>query len=176
MHISFQNQMNDIKVSPQYYNIPCTTNGTLRSNHLGSMCATEFIEPFSTFSPMKTLKNRTTLQNVFNPYELISSTLHNNEFSPSTSLFGLIGTNRLKKDESIGKASLRKRNDDNRFDVLDILPNKTNESSLKQSGRTPSSGLVSFTNSESFPISIRSSTNPTWESRTSKYYLVLHKW
>lgn len=109
------------------------------------------------------------LQRLINPYELISTTLHNNEFSPSRSLFDLFGKNELGADDLNGTTSLWKFNDPNRFGVLDIVPSRPNEFYSKNSVPPPPLRLGSPTSDlESFSPAIKS-TKPIRESNTSKH-------
>ncbi|XP_055307571.1 uncharacterized protein LOC129571745 isoform X2 [Sitodiplosis mosellana] len=69
-------------------------------------------DSFSPIIPSEFYYNRS----ILNPYELISSTLHNNEFSPSASMYDLMRRNELSANDTRGTTI----NEIGRFNILDV--------------------------------------------------------
>lgn len=144
----------------------CPSNTLIQANHPST---NNLPHMFDTFSPLTHVEKRTNFQRLINPYELISSTLHNNEFSPSTSLFNLLGRNENQREDLVGTVSLRKRNNPNRFGVVDILPHRSNDGNSTNSVSSSSLGLPPPTPAlESLPLSVKSMA-PIWKSHSGKY-------
>lgn len=106
--------------------------------------------------------NRSILQTTINPYELISSTLHNNEFSPSSSMNNLMRRNEISASELRKTIVLPNRQDACRLKYSDFLmPNIRNnnigiaktKTIFKQPPPPPPPAL------ESLPLSVKSISN-----------------
>lgn len=121
-----------------------------RQNYPLSNSVVRVVEPFP---PSECYYSRSTLQPKINPYELISSTLHNNEFAPSLSLCNLMRNTEITSENTIRQ----KCNDKSELDILrlfsdqkfDVNTRKSNTPSV--SGQPPPLPAL-----ESLPLSVKS--------------------
>lgn len=75
--------------------------------------------------------DRSILHTTINPYELISSTLHNNEFSPSSSLYDMMRQNERPANDLRGKMRV---NESCRYNISDVsLPNRSGDIDITKS-------------------------------------------
>lgn len=97
--------------------------------------------------------DRSILQTTINPYELISSTLHNNEFSPTSSMYDVMRQNEQPANDLRGKIKV---NESCRYNILDVrFPNgsgdiETSKSKSSCSQAPPPPAL------ESLPLLVKS--------------------
>lgn len=120
------------------------------------------IESFSPIIPADPYRNRSILHTTINPYELISSTLHNSEFSPSAHahLYDLLARNgnNIHNGKSNGTVALRSRNETKRFNVLETFrPNdlETIKSVSSSASTTPTLQPPPVPALESLPLSVK---------------------
>lgn len=110
------------------------------------------VEPFSSKIPSESYYTHSTLQPKINPYELISSTLHNNEFSPSLSLCNL-----MRKTEIAAESTIRQKCNNN---ILCLFSDqKFNVSTQKSNTHTISGQPPPLPALESLPLSVKSVSN-----------------
>lgn len=166
------NESNELNVPsyPQnYQTIGPSSHALMRGNRsFLPNKAPRIIESFTPLIP-DVYRNRSILQATINPYELISSTLHNNEFSPSSHLYDFLQSNssNSKKSSSNSTVAIRNnyRNEPNRYTVMetfasppanDVAKQKPATSSTQQSIQPPPVPAL-----ESLPLSVKTISNKT---------------
>lgn len=126
----------------------------------------QIIESFTPIITVDPYRNRSILHTTINPYELISSTLHNSEFSPSSThahLYDLLapnGNNIHNNGKSNGTVAVRSRNETKRFNVLETFrPNDLETiksiSSSASTATTPTLQPPPVPALESLPFSVK---------------------
>lgn len=111
---------------PQHYQTIGPSNHALMrtSRSFLPSKAPRIIESFSPLVP-DVYRNRSILQTTINPYELISSTLHNNEFSPASHLYDFLQPNgsHNSNNKSNGTVAVRNnyRNETSKFTVMETF-------------------------------------------------------
>lgn len=115
------------------------------------------VEPFSSKIPIESYYSRSTLQPKINPYELISSTLHNNEFSPSLSLCNL-----MRKTEIAAENEIHQKCNEN---ILCLFSDKKFDKNTQKSNTPSQSGQPPpLPALESLPMSVKSVCNKILDS------------
>lgn len=127
------------------------------------------VDSFSPIIPSEFYHNRSILQATINPYELVSSTLHNNEFSPSASMFDLMRRNELSANVSRGTIALPNRHDSSRFNILGFpFPSQSTDIEITKS-KSPCMRPPPPPALESLPMSVKSISNKILNSETGMY-------
>lgn len=108
------------------------------------------VDLFSPTMSPEIFYDRSILHTTINPYELISSTLHNNEFSPTSSMYDMMRQNEQSVNDTKGE------NVSCRYNILDVsFPNRSSDIEITKSKSSclqppPPPAL------ESLPLSIKS--------------------
>lgn len=103
----------------------------VRPNHPFGNKSNRNADFFSPTIPSEFFYDRSILHTTINPYELISSTLHNNEFSPTSSMYDVMRQNEQPANDLRGKMKL---NDSCRYNILDVpFPNRSGDIEIAKS-------------------------------------------
>lgn len=131
----------------------------------------ELVRNVDSIQPAEPYANRSILQSTINPYELISSTLHNNEFSPSANLRDLVQRSKTQASSS-KKGMLHWDEEANSLDGFHYQLNNPEISEL--ASQSPPSIPPPPPAVETIPLSIKLAPNViTRNSNMSKYSYIV---
>lgn len=130
----------------------------------------KLVRNIDSMEPSDSYATRSILQSTINPYELISSTLHNNEFSPSANLRDLVQKGEMQASSS-KNGMLHWGQEADSLDVLDVFHYQWNDPKIsKLASQSPPPIPPPPPAVETIPLSIKLVPNViTRNSNMSKY-------